>query len=97
MWRGLLMNGVIHPLEPLPPEWEDGQEATIEAAGPDDPEAIERWAREMDALCADIDPEDCARMQAAIDEQRREAKEWMRRHMGLPDESIVIKIDPGNP
>ena len=51
----------------------------------EDPEAIEHWAREMDELCADSDPEDEARMLAAIEEQRREAKAQARREIGLPE------------
>jgi hypothetical protein len=97
MPRAILMNGLIYPLEPLPPEWEDGHEVNVEAVEPDDPEAIDRWAREMDALCADIDPEDCAKLQAAIDKLRREAKAQARREMWLPDEPTVLKADPENP
>jgi hypothetical protein len=44
---------------------------------------IDRWAREMDALCADSDPKDEARMLAAIEEHRQWAKERARREMGL--------------
>lgn len=87
MPRAVLKNGVIYPLEPLPPEWADGQELEVAPARPpeDGPEAIEQWAREMEVLCADSDPEDEARMLAAIEEQRREAKAQARREMGLPE------------
>jgi hypothetical protein len=87
MPRAILKNGVIYPLEPLPPEWADGQELEVEPIQPADesPEAIERWAREMEALCADSDSEDEERMLAAIAEERREAKAQARREMGLPE------------
>lgn len=87
MPRGVLKNGVIYPLEPLPPEWADGQEVTVQATSEvtDNPEAVERWGREMEAFSAGGDPEDEARMFAAIAEHRREAKAWMRREMGLPE------------
>jgi hypothetical protein len=87
MPRAVLKIGVIYPLEPLPPEWADGQELEVAPArlAEEDPEAIERWARELDALCADSDPEDEARMLAAIDKQRREAKAQARREMGLAE------------
>ncbi len=68
-------------------EWTDGEELVIDQARKPDltPDEIDRWAQEMDALCADNDPEDEARVRAAIDEQRRQGKEWMRQRMGLPE------------
>jgi hypothetical protein len=39
----------------------------------------------MDQLCADSPAEEEARMQAAIDEHRRQAKDQVRRDMGLPE------------
>ncbi|HVS34436.1 MAG TPA: hypothetical protein VMS17_02575 [Gemmataceae bacterium] len=97
MVRAVLMNGLIYPLEPLPPHWKDGRELVVEAAEPDDPEAIERWARELEAMCADKDPEEWEKVQAAIDELRQEAKAQARREMGLPDEPIVLRMDLENP
>ncbi len=87
MPRAVLKNGVLYPLEPLPPEWMDGQEVEVTPVLPaeESPEGIERWAEEMEALCADSDPEDEARMLAAIEEQRREDKAQVRREMGLPE------------
>jgi len=87
MPRAVLKNGVIYPLEPLPPEWAEGQELEVAPVRPanDSAEAIEQWARDMEELCADSDPEDEARMMAAIEEQRREAKAQARREMGLPE------------
>jgi hypothetical protein len=92
MPRAILKDGVLYPLEPLPPEWKEGQELIVDLAPAHDmsPEEVDRWAEEMDAVCAEIDPEDEARLQAAIDEHRRWAKEWMRGYMGLPD---VIRVD----
>ncbi len=44
MPRAVLKNGVIYPLEPLPPEWADGQELEVAPVRPveEGPEAIER-------------------------------------------------------
>jgi hypothetical protein len=84
MPRAVLKNGVIVPLEPLPPEWTDGKELWVEEPSADTPEEIDRWYEELEAMCAVGDPEDDARLQAALDEVRREAKEQMRREMGLP-------------
>ena len=82
--RAVLKNGVIYQLEPLPSEWVDGQELEVAPVHPpvESPEAIARWAEEMETLCANSDPEDEARMLAAIEEQRREAKAQAR-HMNL--------------
>jgi hypothetical protein len=88
----VLKNGVIHPIDPLPVEWEEGQVLSIEpvaiAESDDehgvDPAFIDRWLAEMNALCADADPEEDAKLQAALDELRRQGKELMRKEMGLP-------------
>jgi hypothetical protein len=46
---------------------------------------VDEWAKMMDRLCADSTPEEEARMQATIDEHRRQAKVQVRREMGLPE------------
>jgi hypothetical protein len=81
-----LKNGVIHPLDPLPPEWTDGRELQVEdAQEPDDsPEAIDKWFEQLEALAAQIDPEDYKRLEAALAEADARAKEMVRREMGLP-------------
>ena len=86
MPRAVLKNGVIYPVDPLPPEWADGKELVVQPLEEvvDDPEALDRWLEEMNALCADIRPEDIARLEASIEEQKRESKAYMRREMGLP-------------
>ena len=83
--KAILKNGVIHLLDPLPAEWTEGDELEIQhIESLDSAEAIDKWLAEMNALCADSTPEDEAIIQAAIDEQKRPAKELMRREMGLP-------------
>ena len=88
MPKAILKNGVFQPLEPLPPEWRDGQEVRIELADAQrelSPEEFERSWRELEDLCAQADPEDDERMMQTMAESNRRAKEWMRRHMGLPE------------
>jgi hypothetical protein len=85
MPRAILRGGVIYPIEPLPSEWEDGCELWVEEAPSESPEAFERWSQEMKVLCANGNPEDDDRLQAAIDELRARDKEMARREMGLPD------------
>jgi hypothetical protein len=83
----LVKDGVLVPLEPLPADWREGEAIDVcrepgaeTSAGPDADDAF--WDR-LEQLVAEIDPQDVRRMQAALDEHRREAKEWMRRRMGL--------------
>jgi hypothetical protein len=86
MVRAVLKNGVIHPLDPLPPEWTDGRELQVEdAEEPDEsPEALDRWYQELEASVANIDPEDYKRLEAVLAEADARAKEMVRREMGLP-------------
>ena len=45
---------------------------------------INAWATSMDQLCSESGAEDEATMSRAIEEHRRQAKEQVRRDMGLP-------------
>ena len=87
MLKAVLRNGVIVPLEPLPPEWHDGQELNVEpapaAADEPDVDSDEYW-RQLDALAAQITKEDERTLDAALAEADRIAKEQVRREMGLP-------------
>jgi hypothetical protein len=83
MPRAVLKNGVIYPLEPLPPEWTDGQELWVEPAADESPESLEQWYRELEAMVAENDPEDIARLEAALKEADELAKAQVRREMGL--------------
>jgi hypothetical protein len=47
MIHATVRNGVIQPLEPLPPEWEDGHEVVVqdpEAPSAKGTEDLERWS-----------------------------------------------------
>ena len=82
MLKAVLQKGVIVPLEPLPPDWEDG--AALEVAKADAPSLdIDAWANSMNQLCADSPAEDEERMRRAIEEHRQQAKAQSRRDMGL--------------
>ena len=88
MIRAVLKKGKIHPLEKLPAHWHEGQELFIEGGDPsDDPAEIEKWYRELTEMCARIPEEDHKRMQAALDEQKRLGKEFVRRQMGIAEET----------
>jgi hypothetical protein len=82
MLRAILRQGVIVPIEPLPPEWEEG--ATLEVIKADTPEVdIDAWAQSMNQLCADSSAEDEEAMRRGIEEHRQQAKAQVRREMGL--------------
>jgi hypothetical protein len=84
MLKAILKKGAIVPLQPVPAEWEEGTALEIEkvdTAAMD----IDAWAGLMDRLCADSPLEEEEKMQAAIDEQHRQAKAQTRREMGLPE------------
>lgn len=82
MLRAVLQKGVIVPLEPLPPEWEEG--VALEVAKADSsPLDIDAWAAVMNRLCADSHSDDDYAMRRAIEEHQRQAKAQMHRDMGL--------------
>ena len=84
MIRAVLKKGKIQPLDELPPHWHEGQELIVEGWEPsDDPVEIQRWYDKLVALSAQIPAEDHERMAAALAEADRQAKELMRREMGL--------------
>lgn len=62
MPRAVLKNGVITPLEPLPPEWADGRELRVESADEDEDQDIDAWFAELQAMVAQNDPADLARV-----------------------------------
>ena len=84
MIRAILKKGKIQPLDELPQHWRDGQELIVEGGQPsDDPTDIKKWHDELVALSALIPADDHKRMAAAVAEQDRQAKQRMRRDMGL--------------
>jgi len=85
MPRGVLKNGLIYPLEPLPVGWMEGEEVCVEKIEPEPSEMeIDRDFAELAALCANGDSVEDERMDQAIEEAKRLAKEQVRREMGLP-------------
>jgi hypothetical protein len=83
MLKAILKKGAIVPLEPVPAEWVEG--TTLEIAKMDTAILdIDAWAELMNRLCADSPIAEEVKMQAAIDEQHRQAKAQTRRDMGLP-------------
>ena len=88
MIRAMIQNGVIQPLEPLPPNWTDGHEVVVGDL-PDQPTnavgAMDTWAQDMDRLTARLnDTQEWAALGTALAEADRQSKASVRRDMGLP-------------
>lgn len=83
MPKAVLKNGVIMPLEPLPPEWADGRKLVVEDADDDDQD-FDAWMTELESLIAHNDPAELARIDKAIREADEQAKALVRKEMGLP-------------
>ena len=95
MPKAVLRNGLIHPVEPLPADWKEGEELDVQKAEEDSLQDLDQWYEELEAMVAENDPADLAeleatlkesdsRLQAALEERQREAKEMMRRRADLP-------------
>lgn len=84
MVRAVLENGSIRLLSQVPRNWPDCQElVVIEAPSSDELRDLEDWSREIDDLAAALSPEDFDRVEAALAEADHEAKDLVRRQMGL--------------
>ncbi len=53
-----------------------------ETVSPSQPTEIDDWIREVETLAADVDEEDGPRLQSAVAEVRRQARDLARRGMG---------------
>jgi phytoene dehydrogenase-like protein len=83
MIRAVVKNGTIHPLEAIPSEWSEGCEVVVDVEPRSRPAEIDRWYEELQAAAADIDPDDDERLQDAVSEVRKQAKQVARLEMGL--------------
>ncbi len=82
MPRALLKNGVICPIEPLPADWHDGTELTIEKYQPaTNGSAVsftDHWMDEVEALAAKGSVAEDKKLTEAIAQIRHGAKELAR-------------------
>jgi hypothetical protein len=85
MVKAVVSQGEIRPLEPLPAEWQEGQRLRVEKA--DDGETpvdhIDRDFDELARMCETSELADEEQLERALQEAHRQAKEQVRRHMGL--------------
>jgi hypothetical protein len=88
MIRAVVRNGVIQPLEPLPPDWEDGREVVVDDLDDQSTNGaadIDTWAEDMKTLTAVLnDPKEWHEIEATLAEADRQNKALVRREMGLP-------------
>lgn len=84
MVKAVLEKGSIRLLSPVPRDWPEGQELVItEIPFAGESLDLERWSQEIDDLAAKLPPEEFDRVDAALAEADREAKDVVRRQMEL--------------
>ena len=85
MVKAVVSRGEIRPLEPLPADWREGQPLRIEKADYSEMpvEEIDRDFAVLASLCAESEPANEDQLDRALHEARRQAKEQVRRGMGL--------------
>ena len=82
--KATLRDGRIQPLEPLPPDWTEGQELVIEEPDLDEMAAeVKQWAKELEESTAKIPTDEHERLERALEELERESKDAVRRKWGL--------------
>jgi hypothetical protein len=86
MIRAVIHSGVIQPLEPLPPDWQDGHEVIVDdpkERSPSGMDDTDSWAEDMKTLTAELnDPEEWQEIEAALAEADRQNKALLRKEMG---------------
>jgi hypothetical protein len=85
MVKAVVSCGEIRPLEPLPADWKEGQPLRVEKADEIDTtvDEIDRDFAVLATLCEGNEPEDQEQLERALQEAHHEAKEQVRRRMGL--------------
>ena len=85
MVKAIVNDGAIRPLEPLPADWHEGQPLRVEKV--DDGETplaeVDQDFALLARLCDASEPADEDLLQQALEEAHRQAKELVRREMGL--------------
>jgi hypothetical protein len=83
--KAIVSRGEIRPLEPLPTDWQEGQQLRVEKAddGETPVDEIDRDFAALTTLCEASESADEEQLERALGDARRQAKEQVRRHMGL--------------
>jgi hypothetical protein len=85
MPKAILKNGSIMPTEPLPPEWKEGQELSVEALPVDDEDELDigEWLQQLEEMVARNDPADMAAIERSIQESKQKGT-WRRNNPSTP-------------
>ena len=85
MVKAIVSGGAIRPLEPLPADWREGQALRVEREDERDASIaeVDQDFALLATLCDQSEPADEEVLQQAIEEAHRQAKEQVRRQMGL--------------
>ena len=85
MIRAIVSDGKIEPIDPLPEDWADGQELQVDLLDDKDrSEALGSWiARVRLHGGAEYESGERERLDQLMEQADREAKEFVRRQMGL--------------
>ena len=85
MMKAVVSCGEIRPLEPLPADWREGQPLRIEKADDSElpVEEIDRDFAVLASLCSESEQANEDQLDRALREARLQAKEQVRRGMGL--------------
>jgi hypothetical protein len=82
MPRAVLKKGRIHPVEPLPPDWQDGVELRIEKSSAASERragrSTDEWMDGVERLAAKIPGKEDEELEAAIRKIRQQAKALAR-------------------
>lgn len=85
MIRGIYREGVIHPTDPVPLDWAEGQAVRVESADEevsDNPTDIDHWDAEWRQTGGIYyEPGEKERIEAVLEEADAIAKEFVRRRM----------------
>lgn len=83
--KAVLRNGQIHPTQPLPAEWRDGQELLIEEPTTETSGThLAQWVKDLEVASASISTEEHDRFRRALNENEQESKKLARREWELP-------------
>ena len=80
MIRAVVQNGLIRPLDPLPPDWVEGRMVVVEDAESASPDDLDEWYQELKRLgAAQYDPGERDQIRAILAEGDARAREFVAR------------------
>ena len=87
MIRVIVRNGMLEPVEPLPGNWNEGTELSIEMTVPSGSPAaavdLQKLFDEMETHATQVSADDMDELNAILDENDRQQKELVRQQWNL--------------